>query len=147
MHTTQLHLHEGLFLNSRKNFAATNCSWTADMMSCSLSILRYVLCSRATVSFLRRFAGDSFPLSDHVPFSNEHVSRHDTVRSSNEMQSCCVAGSIVPQHGFQSFDMSAGPLIICSNLAELQHHLETCAIRLGLKCRGACLYIPLATLT
>lgn len=47
MHTTQLHLHEGLFLNSRKNFAATNCSWTADMMSCSLSILRYVLCKQS----------------------------------------------------------------------------------------------------
>jgi hypothetical protein len=50
------------------------------------------------------------------------------VRSSTVTRWRCVAGSVVPQCGSHRFDMSAGPSIICSNLAELHHRLETCAI-------------------
>jgi len=52
-----------------------------------------------------------------VPF-NEHVSRHETVRGSNETHS---EARLVPRFrtvvpSLRSFDMSAGPWTICSNL-------------------------------
>jgi hypothetical protein len=93
--------------------------------------LRHVSGGGDTVSFVRAPPGDSFTGSDQIAFGNEHVSRLDTV--------CNADGG--HRRGFQRGHLPAGLSIICSNLAELQHRLETCAIPPLSKLPWVCRYI------